>query len=145
MLIDVINSDQVQRDFGRKAADELPLRVAERLLSTAREIDSAARLSDWRFGMLVEGPFSAEEAASLGPRIVARCLMPYKGLPPGWVAQLHVVYALVPHHRVSAQDLLRQLEERLATIPARSKRKVFMLGEVLTHAFARRARPQQAA
>ena len=131
MLIDVINSEQVQRDFGRRAADELPLRVARRLLSTAREIDSAARLADWRFGMLVEGPFSASEAASLGPRIVARCLMPYKALPSGWTAHVHVVYALVPHHRVGAADILKQLEERLATIPARSKRKVFMLGEVI--------------
>ncbi|MGA8786052.1 MAG: 7TM diverse intracellular signaling domain-containing protein, partial [Polaromonas sp.] len=57
MLIDLVNAEQIQRDFGRKAADELPLRVAERLLSTAREIDSAARLSERRFGMLVEGPF----------------------------------------------------------------------------------------
>jgi GGDEF domain-containing protein len=145
MLIDVINTEQVQRDFGRKAADELPLRVAERLLSTAREIDSAARLSERRFGMLVEGPFTAEEAASLGPRIVARCLMPHKDLPLDCVAQVHVVYALVPHKRLSAESLLTQLEDRLATIPARSKRKVFMLGEVLNPAFARRTQPQKAA
>ena len=129
MLIDVINIDQVQRDFGRKAAEELPLRVAQRLLSTAREIDSAARLSERRFGMLVEGPFSAEEAASLGPRIVARCLMPFNALPPDCVAQVHVVYALVPHQRVSVEDLLKQLEERLAKLPAHSRRKVFMLPE----------------
>ncbi len=145
MLIDVINSEQVQRDFGRRAADELPLRVARRLLSTAREIDSAARLADWRFGMLVEGPFSASEAASLGPRIVARCLMPHKSLPPGWAAHVHVVYALVPHHRVNAADLLKQLEERLATIPARSKRKVFMLGEVVKPASSRHAPLSEAA
>ena len=145
MLIDIVNNEQVQRDFGRKAADELPLRVARRLLSTAREIDSAARLSDWRFGMLVEGPFSASEAASLGPRIVARCLMPYKALPAGWTAQVHVVYALVPHHRVGAEDLLKQLEARLAAIPARSKRKVFMLGEVIKPAFSRRAPLSEAA
>ena len=28
LLIDIINTEQTQRDFGRKAADELPLRVA---------------------------------------------------------------------------------------------------------------------
>ena len=136
MLIDVINTEQVQRDFGRKAADELPLRVAQRLLSTAREIDSAARLSEQRFGMLVEGPFSAGEAASLGPRIVARCLMPFKALPPECVAEVHVVYALVPHNGIGTKDLLTQLEERLATIPARSKRKVFMLTEGVSPGFS---------
>ena len=90
MLIDSINTEQIDRDFGRNAAEELPLRVAERLLSTAQEIDSAARLPKRRFGMLVEGPFGAEDSSSLGPRIVARYLMPYKGLYIDCVAQVRV-------------------------------------------------------
>jgi GGDEF domain-containing protein len=140
MLIDLVNSEQIQRDFGRKAADDLPLRVAERLLSTAREIDSAARLSERRFGMLVEGPFSAEDAATLGPRIVARCLMPYKGLHADCVALVHVAYAVVPNQSSNAQGLLAQLEERLAAVPAESKRAVFMLGEMPATAASRRSR-----
>ncbi len=128
LLIDIINTEQTQRDFGRKAADELPLRVASRLLSTARDIDSAARLSERRFGMLVEGPFNAEDAASLGPRIVARCLMPYKGLHMDCVAQVRVAYALLPYQSVGAQSLLSRLEERLATAYSKDdKRAVFML------------------
>ena len=127
MLIDVVNSEQIQRDFGRKAAEDLPLRVAERLLSTAREIDSAARLSERRFGMLVEGPFSAEDAATLGPRIVARCLMPYKGLHVDCVAQVRVAYALVPHAGDNAHGVLTQLEERLILEPTNSRRAVFSL------------------
>ena len=129
MLIDLVNTEQIQRDFGRKAADDLPLRVAERLLSTTREIDSAARLSERRFGMLVEGPFSAEDAATLGPRLVARCLMPYKDLPMSCVAQVRVAYALVPTHGSNAQGLLTQLEERLSAVPHDSKRAVFTLNE----------------
>jgi GGDEF domain-containing protein len=144
MIIDLVNSEQIQRDFGRKAADELPLRVAERLLSTAREIDSAARLSERRFGMLVEGPFNAEDAGTLGPRIVARCLMPYKGLHVDCVAQVHVAYALVPHQGSNAQGLLTQLEERLAGAPADSKRAVFMLGEPQPLRQPRRDRPKAA-
>ena len=134
MLIDIINTEQVERDFGRKAAEELPLRVAERLLSTAREIDSAARLSERRFGMLVEGPFDAEDAASLGPRIVARCLMPYKGLHIDCVAQVRVAYALVPYQGSNAQGLLTRLDERLATASSvDDKRAVFMLTESYTN------------
>ena len=127
MLIDIVNTEQTQRDFGRKAADDLPLHVAERLLSTAREIDSAARLSERRFGMLVEGPFSAEDAATLGPRIVARCLMPYKGQHVDCVARVRVAYALVPGQGANAQDLLSRLEQRLASAPQSDKRAVFML------------------
>lgn len=127
LMIDLVNAEQIQRDFGRKAADQLPLRVAERLLSTAREIDSAARLTEQRFGMLVEGPFSAEEAATLGPRIVARCLMPYQGLPVDCVAQVRVAYALVPRQGPTAEIALARLAQRLTGISPESKRAVFML------------------
>ncbi len=128
MLIDIVNSGQTERDYGRKTADELPLRVAERLLSTVREIDSAARLSERRFGMLIEGPFNAEDAAMLGPRIVARCLMPYKGMHMDCVAQVRVAYALVPHKDCDAQGLVSRLDERLAIAEeVGDKRAVFML------------------
>ena len=129
VVIDLVNSRQIEQDFGRKATDELPLRVAQRLLSTAREIDTAARLSQHRFGMLVEGPFTAEDAAALGPRIVARCLMPFDGLHVDCVAQVRVAYALVPRDGSTAEGLLAQLEGCLDAAPAQSKRAVFMLGD----------------
>ena len=128
MLIDLINIGQVQRNFGRKAADQLPVRVASRLLSTIRDIDSAARLSERRFGILVEGPISPEEAASLGPRIIARCLMPMKGLHAECVAQVRIAYALVPHPDWTGQSLIARLEERLtAAQVADDKRAIFTL------------------
>lgn len=136
MLIDIINAEQTRRDFGHKAAEELPLRVAARLLSIAREIDSAARLSERRFGMLVEGPFSAEEAAALGPRIVARCLMSYKGLHAECIAQVRVAYALVPETGSNTNGLLLRLEERLDCAPSDDKRAVYNLADGMP--FARR-------
>ena len=139
MLIDIANNEQVERDFGRKAAEELRLRVAERLLSTAREIDSAARLLELRFGLLVEGPLSAKDASELGPRIVARCLMPYKGLPSDCIAQVKVAYVRVPCESLNAQSLLKRLEERLAIASvAQDKRAVFLLAD--SYAASRSAR-----
>ena len=46
LLIDIVNVEQIRRDFGARSAEELPLHVAGRLLSAAREIDSVARLSE---------------------------------------------------------------------------------------------------
>lgn len=139
MLIDLVNREQILRDFGRKAADDLPLRVAQRLLATAREIDSAARLSDTRFGMLVEGPISSEDAGTLGPRIVARCLMPFEGLHPECIAQVRVAYALVPHHGANANSLVTRLEDRLTASPPEDKKAVFVLNE--TQALRRQSTP----
>ena len=128
VLIDLINTEQTLRDFGRKAADELPLRVASRLLSTIRDIDSAARLSGLRFGILVEGPISDEQATSLGPRIIARCLMPFKGMPTTCVAKVRIAYARVPYPSTNGQSLMSRLEQRLAAAAeADDKRAVFAL------------------
>ena len=127
LLIDIVNIEQIRRDFGARSAEELPLRVAGRLLSAAREIDGVARLSELRFGMLVEGPLTAEEAASAGPRVVARCLMPFKNKPIEWVAQVRVAQTLVPTERTDPQQVIERLEAVLAAVPADSKRAVFAL------------------
>jgi hypothetical protein len=59
MLIDVVNTDQINRDFGRKAAEDR-CGWPDGCCQLAREID--ARLSERRFGMLVEGPFERRHA-----------------------------------------------------------------------------------
>jgi GGDEF domain-containing protein len=127
LLIDIVNTEQIRRDFGTRDADELPLRVAGRLLSAAREIDGVARLSERRFGMLVEGPLSEEDAASAGPRVVARCLMPFKNKPIEWVAQVRVAQTLVPAERADAQQVVERLSALLSNVSPESKRAVFTL------------------
>lgn len=127
LVIDIANIEQIRRTFDRRSAEEMPLRVAQRLLSAAREIDSVARLSELRFGMLVEGPLTPEEAASTGPRVVARCLMPFKDKPLDWTAQVRVAQTLVPTENFDAERVIARLEAVLAAVPADSKRAVFTI------------------
>jgi hypothetical protein len=56
--------------------------------------------------------------------------MPYDHLHVDCVAQVRVVYALVPYRGMDAQDLLELMEDRLAAVPANSKRAVFTLGDM---------------
>jgi two-component system, sensor histidine kinase LadS len=127
LLIDIVNIEQIRRDFGARAAEELPLRVAGRLLTAARDIDSVARLSELRFGMLVEGPLSAEDAAAAGPRVVARCLMPFKNQPIECVAQVRIGQTSLPAERADAPQVVARLEAMLAAVSPESKRAVFTL------------------
>ncbi|HYF19395.1 MAG TPA: 7TM diverse intracellular signaling domain-containing protein [Ramlibacter sp.] len=126
LLVDLVNSDGLRRQFDRRSAEEMPLHVAGRLLSTAREIDSVARISEHRFGMLVEGPLTPEEAAATGPKVVARCLMPFKGKPVEYVAQVRVAQTLVPSG-AGAGKVIEKLGAVLAAVPADSKRAVFTI------------------
>jgi GGDEF domain-containing protein len=128
LLLHIANVEQIRRQFDHRAAEELPLRVAGRLLSAARPIDSVARLSDGRFGMLLEGPLTAEEVAAAGPRVVARCLMPFRNKPIEWVAQVRVAQGLVPQDGDEAGALLARLQALLDAVPEGSRRAVFQLG-----------------
>jgi GGDEF domain-containing protein len=132
LLVDIVNLEQLRRDFDQQAAEELPLHVAGRLLSTSREIDTVARLSDQRFGILLEGPLKADEVAEAAPRVVARCLMPFKNKPLEWTAQVRVAQGLIPMDGTDPAQLLGQLEALLASVPADSKRAVFLLSRPVT-------------
>jgi hypothetical protein len=79
--------------------------------------------------MLVEGPLSSEEAVAAGPRVVARCLMPFKDKSPDWVAQLRVAQALVPLDGQDAAALIERMSAVLTSVPKDSRRAVFQLGE----------------
>jgi GGDEF domain-containing protein len=127
LVIDIVNAEQIARNYGERSAEELPLQVAGRLLAAARDIDSVARLGELRFGMLIEGPLKPEDAASEGPRIVARCLMPFKDKPLDWVAQVRVAQTIVPTQRADAPQVVRRLEGLLANVSPESKRAVFTL------------------
>lgn len=129
LLVDIGNIDQIRRQFDSDSARELTLRVAGRLLSVAREIDTVARLSEHRFGILLEGPLHADEVAEAGPRIVARCLMPFKGRPLEWSAHVRVAQALIPMDGTDPSQLIGRLEMLLASAPADSRRAVFMLSK----------------
>ncbi len=129
LMVDITNLDQIRRDFDRRAMEELPLRVAGRLLGAAREIDSVARLAEQRFGLLLEGPLRAEEVAEAAPRIVARCLMPFKDKPMSWAPQVRVAQGLIPKDGTDADHLIRQLEDLLEGAPADSRRAVFMVSK----------------
>lgn len=127
LVVDIINVEQISRNFGARSAEELPLQVAGRLLAAARDIDAVARLGEFRFGMLIEGPLSPEDAASEGPRIVARCLMPFKDKPMEWVAHVRVAQTIVPTQRADAVQVLERLQGLLANVSPESKRAVFTL------------------
>ncbi|HEX7892116.1 MAG TPA: 7TM diverse intracellular signaling domain-containing protein [Ramlibacter sp.] len=129
LLVDIGNIEQIRRQFDSDSARELTLRVAGRLLSVAREIDTVARLSEHRFGILLEGPLHADEVAEAGPRIVARCLMPFKGRPLEWSAHVRVAQALIPMDGTDPAQLIGRLEMLLASAPPDSRRAVFMLSK----------------
>jgi two-component system, sensor histidine kinase LadS len=125
LMIELRNLQALQEEFGPAAASEMPLHLAQRLMGAAREIDSVARLSETRFGMLIEGPLKPSEAAGMGARVLVRCLAPLQGRPQGWSPKLRVAQAVVPLDGTEADIVLDRLGLVLETIAPGDPRSVF--------------------
>ena len=96
LLIDLVNLAEVRHKFGRRAWQELPLRLADRLLANMREVDTVGRLSDTRFVMLMDGPITADTASRLAQQILAQCLRPIRGRPEGWTPRVRMALGVLP-------------------------------------------------
>ncbi|HVZ45098.1 MAG TPA: diguanylate cyclase [Ramlibacter sp.] len=112
-VLDFSNYDELRREFGRRRAIELLLRLSDRLTSMLRNVDTLARLGDSRFGLLIEGPLAVSRARAFCAKVIARCIGPIGGLPQGMQVKPKIACALVPDDARDAQQVLRLLEEAL--------------------------------
>ncbi len=128
-VIEVANLAALQRNFGRRALDDVPLRVGARILAIARDIDTVARLGEYRFGLLLDGPVSASDIEATGARLVARCLMPHDQKPQDWVTRVNVAYAVLPHDDTPVPRVVELLHHLLDAVPESSRKAVFALAE----------------
>lgn len=112
--VDFPNFDLLWKEFGRKRALELLLRLAERLTSIVRQVDTVARVGSARFGLLVEGPLTPARGRAFAAKVIAHCITPMGGLPQGMVVRPRVAVVLVPEHGTDPQQVMQLLEAMLA-------------------------------
>ena len=135
LLVDIVAGRALGHDPRRPS--EWPLRVAARLQSHLTPVDVLARLAERRFGLVLEGPVTPTLEASMAPRLVASCLLPYEGQPEGWLTRVRVAYAMVPLDGGDMARVVQQLDSLLTSVPAWDSRTVF----TLTHTVAGDAAP----
>jgi predicted signal transduction protein with EAL and GGDEF domain len=112
-VVDFANFPELRSEFGRKNSLELLLRLAERLTAMLRSIDTVARLGEYRFGLLVDGPVAPSRSRALCAKVIAYCITPLAGLPLGLIVKPRIALALVPLHGDDVQAVMARLEEML--------------------------------
>ena len=127
LMIDLVNLAEMRGRFGRRAEQELPIRLADRLLNHMREVDMVGRLGDKRFVMLMEGPLGPAYAEERAYQLVARCTEPVSGRPEGWAPQLRVALGIMPRDGRDPRQLLDQMAVLLDTVAPGDRRTVFKL------------------
>ncbi|MBI2768999.1 MAG: GGDEF domain-containing protein [Burkholderiales bacterium] len=127
VLVDFTNLHGLREEFGRKAVLEVLLRLAGRLTSLVREMDTVARIGEARYGVLIEGPVPAERASQLGSKLLARLIMPFARMPMGLAVRPKVAVALVPSQGETVEAVLARLDAMLKEAPPDNRKSVYVL------------------
>lgn len=100
LMVVLDNHEHFLRAHGREVADRALVLTGSLLRSVARDVDTAARVNDNHFALLMEGPVRGPQAVAAATSIVAGGLRPSDGLPVGSTLKLKIVLALLPQDNV---------------------------------------------
>ena len=131
VVIDISNRHKLREDFGRRCMLELTLRMAQRLSTFVRDVDTVARLGEARFGLLIEGPVPPDKAAGMATKVMARFIDPFSGLPHALNVKPKIAFALVPLDATSAQQAMAQLDTLLMGASPGNRKSIFSASDYL--------------
>ncbi len=126
VLVDFTNLHKLREEFGRKAVLEVLLRLAGRLTSLVRDVDTVARIGEARYGVLIEGPVPPERSGALGSKLLARLILPFPRMPMGLTVRPKVAVALVPAQGDSVEAVLLRLDGILKGASPDNRKNIFV-------------------
>jgi diguanylate cyclase (GGDEF)-like protein len=126
VLVDFTNLHKLREEFGRKAVLEVLLRLAGRLTSLVRDVDTVARMGEARYGILIEGPIPPDRGASVGSKVLARLIMPFSRMPMGLAVRPKIAVALVPGQGDNVQEVLDRLDAMLKEASPDYRKNIFV-------------------
>ncbi len=100
LVVELVNHGHFQQEHGREVADRALVLTGSLLRSVARDVDTAARINDQQFALLMEGPVRGPQTVAAATAIVAGGLRPSDELPVGSTLKLRIVLALLPQDNV---------------------------------------------
>lgn len=131
LLVRLDNHAAILERHGREIADRALVVAAAALRAQARDVDTAARVDDDSFALLLEGPVKEEQVLDTATGLVASGLRPSSRLPAGTTLRFQVVVALLPDARGErGQDAaahLAWLREGMDTLGKDERRTILRL------------------
>jgi diguanylate cyclase (GGDEF)-like protein len=124
LVVKIANYNAVMAEFGRDAAERSLVVASSLLRNIAGDVDTAARVGDHHFAVLLEGPATPQDAANRAQQLVASGLRSSDALPVGLVLKFHVACALLPDKSLDADGSLKWLTDAVNAIPHDSRKLI---------------------
>jgi diguanylate cyclase (GGDEF)-like protein len=124
LYIDLVNHGRIRDHFGSATADQILLRSVVKLRRLLRDVDTASRVGEARFGVILEGADSRASVTERASRLIAAGLMPLPGLPPEVSLRYHVAALLLADLPVEPEAIQGALAAQLALMSPRTRRPI---------------------
>jgi two-component system, sensor histidine kinase LadS len=96
ILVEMQNYHWFNKEHGREISDRALVLLGTRLQLVARDVDTAGRIDETHFVLLIEGPCKPSYAAKVAARIAASAHRPTELLPVGSSIKLRITCAIMP-------------------------------------------------
>jgi GGDEF domain-containing protein len=127
MYIDLVNHGRIRDYFGTAVAEQSLLRSVIKLRRLLRDVDTASRVGEARFGVILEGASSRASVTARATRLIAAGLMPLPGLKPDVSLQYHVAALVLGERPMDAEAIQQALAAQLARMSPRTRRPIRFL------------------
>lgn len=127
VFIDLVNYNRIKNFHGASIAEQSLLRSVIKLRRLLRDVDTASRVGEARFGLVLEGVTSRSSVTDRAARLIAAGLMPLKGLKPEVTLQFHIAAVLLDERSMDAPALVEALSDLLKSMSPRTRRPIRFL------------------
>ena len=134
VLVRLVNYKDIATIHGAAVAEQSVLRSVIKLRRVLRDADTAGRVDQAVFGLLLEGVATRDDVTQLCARLIALGLMPLKGLKPEVTLQFQFAAVLLREHSGPGEELLTLLSEKMSSMSPRTRRPIRFLQPIDTAA-----------
>lgn len=124
LAVRVSNLEAIGEEFGREATDKALVVAASHLRRAIVDFDTAARVGEREFAVLLECPTTREVAASRAQQVVASGLRQTEALPAALTLKFHVTVAILPDRDLDAAGSLQWALDGLDQITPEAKKLI---------------------
>jgi len=124
LAIKIANFDAIGAEFGGSAGERTLVLTASHLRRVITDIDTAARIGEQEFAVLLEGPTTSDAAIARAQQLIAKGLQHSGALPPTVTLKYQIVVALLPEGERDAAATFKWIRDAVLAVPADNKRAI---------------------
>jgi two-component system, sensor histidine kinase LadS len=127
ILVSLVNHASIVSAHGPTVGEHSLVRSVIKLRRVLRDADTAARVGQAQFGLILEGAKTRDQVTQVASRLIALGLMPLKGLVPEVTLQFQFSAVLLHEYADDADALQDKLQHVLLRMSPRTRRPIRFL------------------